>query len=318
MKCPKCQYLGFETGDRCKNCGYDFSLVEFRSTLERQIEFARPSDPAHETSQDSWDRFDSAPGAPLEIDVPLYADTAPSGVVDAVTEPPLPLFALTAEDQPLVRLPAAPRRPLAVRRTPEHPRLRPPVKPLAEPVPLEPTHVEPELDFPEESVLTRTPPQLLLRTEEATPVQRTPAFTPAVPLHASAPRRRFIAACIDYTLLCGIDVAIVYFTVRMAGLDMSDWRLLPIMPLGLFLVVIALSYVGVFTAIGGQTIGKMAARIRVVSDDPVPVGAAHAVRRTAAVMVSWLTGGLGFLPALVGEHRALHDRLSRTRVVDLA
>ena len=27
MKCPKCDYLGFETGDRCKNCGYDFSLA---------------------------------------------------------------------------------------------------------------------------------------------------------------------------------------------------------------------------------------------------------------------------------------------------
>ena len=27
MKCPKCEYLGFETGDRCKNCGYDFSLA---------------------------------------------------------------------------------------------------------------------------------------------------------------------------------------------------------------------------------------------------------------------------------------------------
>src|SRR5687768_18063365 len=21
MKCPKCDYLGFETGDRCRNCG---------------------------------------------------------------------------------------------------------------------------------------------------------------------------------------------------------------------------------------------------------------------------------------------------------
>ena len=27
VKCPKCHYLGFETGDRCKNCGYDFSLI---------------------------------------------------------------------------------------------------------------------------------------------------------------------------------------------------------------------------------------------------------------------------------------------------
>ena len=27
MKCPKCGYLGFETTDRCRNCGYDFSLT---------------------------------------------------------------------------------------------------------------------------------------------------------------------------------------------------------------------------------------------------------------------------------------------------
>src|SRR5262245_45953145 len=28
MKCPKCGYLGFETSDRCRNCGYDFSLSQ--------------------------------------------------------------------------------------------------------------------------------------------------------------------------------------------------------------------------------------------------------------------------------------------------
>ena len=27
MKCPKCQYLGFDSGERCRNCGYDFSLA---------------------------------------------------------------------------------------------------------------------------------------------------------------------------------------------------------------------------------------------------------------------------------------------------
>jgi len=126
-----------------------------------------------------------------------------------------------------------------------------------------------------------------------------------------------MAAGIDYALLAGIDLAIIYFTVRMSGLEMGEWRLIPLVPLTLFLSVIALSYVGFFTAIGGQTIGKMVAHIRVVPDDPVPVGAVHAAKRTAAVAVSWLTGGLGFLPALVGDHRALHDRLSGTRVVDL-
>src|SRR5687767_5970755 len=28
MKCPKCGYLGFEHADRCRNCGYDFSLSQ--------------------------------------------------------------------------------------------------------------------------------------------------------------------------------------------------------------------------------------------------------------------------------------------------
>ncbi len=27
MKCPKCGYIGFEQTDRCRNCGYDFSLA---------------------------------------------------------------------------------------------------------------------------------------------------------------------------------------------------------------------------------------------------------------------------------------------------
>ncbi len=27
MKCPKCGYLGFERVDRCRNCGYEFSLT---------------------------------------------------------------------------------------------------------------------------------------------------------------------------------------------------------------------------------------------------------------------------------------------------
>jgi len=27
MKCPKCGYLGFERVERCRNCGYDFSLT---------------------------------------------------------------------------------------------------------------------------------------------------------------------------------------------------------------------------------------------------------------------------------------------------
>ena len=26
MRCPKCHYISFDSGERCRNCGYDFSL----------------------------------------------------------------------------------------------------------------------------------------------------------------------------------------------------------------------------------------------------------------------------------------------------
>ena len=43
MKCPKCDYIGFEAVDRCRNCGYEFALalstaapadLEMRSTAD--------------------------------------------------------------------------------------------------------------------------------------------------------------------------------------------------------------------------------------------------------------------------------------------
>jgi uncharacterized RDD family membrane protein YckC len=349
MKCPKCQYLGFETGNRCKNCGYDFSLLDTR-VADVDVPLRAEGDGARPSSLDAWDRFESdravaAAGVSLAGDVPL------SGTDAADSSAPLPLFALNAEDQPLVRLPAAPRRPLSVRRTPENPRMRaarevPDAAPAESSVTAAPLRRRQEPDSPllgearfgtteahesparptagatAASVIrmpaSSTEPAATapVTTASATTVPATTVLVPSS-LPTTSPQRRCAAATIDYALLFGIDTAIIYFTVRMAGLDMSQWRLIPVVPLVLFLAVIALAYVGVFTAIGGQTIGKMAAGIRVVADDPGPVGATHAFKRTAAVVVSWLTGGLGFLPALVGDHRALHDRLSRTRVVDL-
>jgi uncharacterized RDD family membrane protein YckC len=72
-----------------------------------------------------------------------------------------------------------------------------------------------------------------------------------------------------------------------------------------------------FTAMGGQTIGKMAARIRVVTEDGRNPGATQAATRTLAGALTALTFGVGFLPALGGEHKALHDRLAHTRVITL-
>jgi uncharacterized RDD family membrane protein YckC len=124
-----------------------------------------------------------------------------------------------------------------------------------------------------------------------------------------------VAALLDHAILVTIDVIVTYFTLRMAGLDVGDWALLPRAPLIVFLLLIKIAYFGAFTAMGGQTIGKMAAHIRVVSDEYRDLGAAQSVRRTLAGLLSALTLGIGFLPALAGDHRALHDRIARTRVV---
>src|SRR5258708_18639071 len=37
MKCPKCGYIGFEQVDRCRNCGYEFSLHATSATPDLAI-----------------------------------------------------------------------------------------------------------------------------------------------------------------------------------------------------------------------------------------------------------------------------------------
>jgi uncharacterized RDD family membrane protein YckC len=268
MKCPKCDYLGFETADRCRNCGYDFSLTV-------------------------------APEPPMP-DLLLRAPEPPG-----VELPPLPLFARTtgADDEPLIKLPASPRAPLAVRRTPEQPRPRTFARP--------PRRSEPELaleftpEEPDDVAPVRSPARVV---HERTPAADGREESPVV--------RRVCAALVDLAILFAIDLTVVYFTLRMAGLTAGEWRMLPAVPMLAFLGIVKLAYFCAFTSIGGQTIGKMAARIQVVADDETPLDAARAARRVLAGALSTLAFGLGFIPALIGpDRRALHDRVARTRVV---
>jgi uncharacterized RDD family membrane protein YckC len=104
----------------------------------------------------------------------------------------------------------------------------------------------------------------------------------------------------------------------MTALTTDEWRALPLLPFLAFLVFMKLSYFAVFTAVGGQTIGKMAAGIRVVADDQLIMDPARAVRRTLTSAVSLASLGLGLIPALLDpDRRALHDRVAHTHVVDL-
>ena len=333
MKCPKCHYLGFETGDRCKNCGYDFSLIsepEISIDPDLDIELAlRASDdtlPATTQWDDNFEHMDADAllDAAALVESPATRDLAdpdPDPVREtpreAVTRFDRHVSSLAAaslfddSDEPLIKLPAAPRAPLAVRRTPETPRLRAVPRPM--PRPSRPIDAAPALDFVEE------PPAPVVESMvdvRARTVSRLAAR--AAPAEVSGPVARLAAAAIDHILLAAIDLAVVYFTLRMTGLTMADLSMLPAVPLVAFLLFVKLSYFCAFTAVGGQTIGKMAMRIRVVTADDGSVDGALAVKRALAGAASAATLGLGFLPALVGsDRRALHDRLTHTRVVAL-
>jgi len=366
VKCPKCHYLGFETGDRCKNCGYEFSLlgVAELQAADYEIHPAAIDDvPVHVVEHltqddDPWlgtveqleePRIEFAthipeaaateviPDLPLTPpptfgDAPLPASTFAETPVDMTVapkpiapflsamsvQPPapssdraLPLFKRGQEhdDEPLIKMPAAPRPPLAVRRTPDTPRLRAVPRPVSRPA------VPPPLHFPEDGV-ERGAAQPVRQEPASSPVPSV-LLSPARVVDSIQPVARVAAALIDGAILFGIDAAVVYFTVRMAGLSMEEWTTLPVAPLATFLALLTVSYLCAFTAVGGQTIGKMALGTCVVDDDGRPVDAARALRRTSAVMVSFLFFGIGFIPALFGEHRALHDRYAGTRVVRL-
>jgi len=251
MKCPKCHYISFESSERCRNCGYEFSLAVGAEGFDLPIQ----------TGQEAI--------GPLG-DFALGRDEPSASTVVSVASPQprpitssfdLPLFKerRREEESPLVTPAAVPRAPLAVRRSTPAPR-----------------------------GANRTTADEPVLFEAPTPFERLAARladAPAPPLAASV-GPRFLAALVDATILGSIALAVLYLTL--------------------------------FTAAGGQTIGKMAAGIKVVSTDVhhlrVPLG--HSVLRAAAYLASALPAGLGFLPAVFGaDRRAIHDRLADTRVV---
>jgi uncharacterized RDD family membrane protein YckC len=291
MKCPKCEYLGYETGNRCRHCGYDFSLI---------------AEAPLATAASVHDR---------DFDLHLRDDPAPQPPPSFRGEPALPLFGHGADDEPLIKVPAAPRPPLSVRRTPDAPRHRPMAK--------TPREIEPTLAFQDApDAVAETPaaaavaPRTLAATATVTPTSVAP---PTVTTAAAATTlsRRAWAAALDHAILLVIDVIVVDFTLRLASLTWADWRMLPAVPLILFLVLIKLAYFSMFTTVGGQTIGKMAAGIRVVGDKAALIDPARAVQRTIVGPLSLAALGTGFIPLLFGaDRRPLHDRVAHTHVVN--
>ncbi len=299
MKCPKCDYLGFETGDRCKNCGYDFSLLASPPTEHADLSL---KETAH----------DDVPIGDLWLDNPdraaqeSSASNAPSPIES------FPLFSPTGEDyEPLIKTPSEPRAPLSVRRAPELARSRGASR---APRPIETGFT---LEFAEETP-PPTSPISITRAETVIVHPSSAVQAASRPEVMAGLGSRTLAAVIDHAILFGIDVVVFYSTLRMTALTADEWRSLPLLPFLAFLAFMKLSYFAVFTAMGGQTIGKMAAGIRVVADDQLIMDPARAIRRTLTSAVSLASLGLGLIPALLDpDRRALHDRVAHTHVVDL-
>jgi uncharacterized RDD family membrane protein YckC len=263
MKCPKCSYLGFGDLERCRNCGYEFSLSETVDLPDLAI------------------RSESGPGQPL---------------------PALPLFARGIDnDTPLITRPSPPRPPLSVRRsTPDVPRLRTTLQRAAT--------LDLDLDGSEEvapALRPLAPPGSAQSPHAVSDAREDAGVT-----------RRLAAAVVDTSILMAIDLAVVYFTMQICSVSSSELGLLPKVPLAAFLLVQNIGYLLAFTA-GGQTLGKMAVGLRVVSaESGASLDMNCAVKRTVAWLVLAIPAGLGLLSACFShDHRGLHDRFAGTRVV---
>ncbi len=300
MKCPKCGYLGFEAVDRCRNCGYDFSLARAATIPELPIRSeASQVEPLEDLALlDAAAATPPPPARRSEVGQDLdrmLGEADPGGE--------LPLFGPPiVDDMPLITRVSPPRPPLAVRRaTPEVPRLR------SEQPRFQPLDLGLDLD-----ALATSP-----SVEPGTRAQQ--AAWPRPPAESeedAALGSRALATVIDLAILAAIDLAVIYFTMQICGITLGEFGVLPKGPLIAFLLVQNGGYLVSFTA-GGQTLGKMAAGIKVVTAGRgAPLDVSRALLRTLMWFVLAVPAGLGFLTALFShDHRGLHDRFAGTRVV---
>ena len=326
MKCSKCHYLSFDPEPRCRNCGHDLSADEADLALTR-TDAASPLDdltlrgtPMAETSREP-DRTASPDAAGVGAgrlpSVGLGSRDAGAAASRRAPSPPapvtteLPLFVRAKDvdvEAPLVEVPSAPRSPLAVRR--KAPDSGPQQKAKAQ-APAASRKLGPlDRDLLEDL-------QRIERTERREAAAQARAAMPAA-LDRAGAANRLAAAAVDALFLGAIGTTTLWLTLRWLDLPVSDARILPWLPSALFMLLVGAGYLVMFTVAGGQTLGKMVVGLRVVADDhggDDSLTMKQAALRSLVAIPSVLAFGAGFVPALMGDERALHDRLAHTRVV---
>ena len=85
MKCPKCQYISFDSPDRCRNCGYDFSLASGSVS---------PVDPVLQRGGDAdgpWPDLSLKDGASApSVDTDAVVGTHPAPTIEVSNRPARP------------------------------------------------------------------------------------------------------------------------------------------------------------------------------------------------------------------------------------
>ena len=246
----------------------------------------------------------------------LEAATDAAGPMDMMAPESASAAVEDVDDRPLVQVPTVLRAPLAVRRTtPDPARLRAKYARAAK------SEGQPAGDLLQG--IDELDHALSTKAEDVThrlSAEPTPQSLPAGWLQGVSAGQRFSAVAVDLLLLGSINAAVVWFTLSVCGLVPSQARLLPFLPIGLFFLLVDGGYLVLFTAACGQTIGKMVAGIRVVGtttgaviNDRISVG--QALARAIGAIASCLPLGAGLWVSLLGDGRALHDRIAHTRVV---
>ena len=344
MRCPKCHYLSFDPEPRCKNCGYDLEVagpepalkpaakraaaplpdLKLRETptatalAERYTMVREPADDVQDEPEiqlRDHDYFEDAGDARAEevAEVTEVAEETPvapvaakvAAVAQRTVEAPADQE-LPDEDDFMIRQFPISRPPLAVRRpAAEPPRAAARKATERRPGPL-------DLDLLEDLRRVEREEADLLRADAHAIGANLTAMTDAA--ERVEPRQRALAALIDVAVLGGIAAFVFWATLRLVDVNLFDLPIGALVPLVLFLVMMDVGYLLMFTAAGGQTIGKMLMGIRVVCEDGGP--AFVSVRQAAwRAVLTVLSLGLAWLPALTGRGLALHDRISHTRVI---